>query len=64
MGTCLVISAEFIPIKVVSEIKPLLFLSFIELLNSVNIFLSNIFFMFLRSPEEKLVIIQQKLVVV
>ena len=50
-------SAEFIPIKVVSDFKPLFFLSLIASLNSLKTFLSNKFFIFLISPDEKFVTI-------
>ena len=51
------IFAEFIPIKVVSDINPLLFLSLIASPKLLIISLSNKFFISLIFPEAKLIII-------
>ena len=51
------ISAELIPIKVVSDTNPLFFLSLIASLKSLTIFLSNKFLISFKFPEAKFVII-------
>ena len=50
-------SAEFIPTKVVSDVKPLFFLSGIASIISLKTFLSSKLFTFFSSPDEKLVTI-------